>query len=275
MPVSNFECQIARGQIGRYLDGGMLSPQAMAGLEEHLDECPGCKALVAERRAALMGALGGEMPARAVVEMPAESPRVAGLRAKSVEEPEPVKAAPAKAAPRYAKSEGAKGALGKPMALAALLAVVLVGMSRISRTATSLASRADASFAAQELPPSAPKAEPKPVEAKRPAVKPVEKTPAPAPRPAARVDTPTESNPDAGESTPTAPTAMAPVHMAPVPDPMPRTAARPKPVTRPRAAKRPARKRAGHRGRRRPLSKRTGATPSVRVYGLDGRPLKP
>ncbi len=156
MPVSDFECQIARGQIGRYLGGGMLSPEAMIGLEGHLAECGGCKSLVAERRAALLASLGGEAPARAVVEMPVENPLIAALRAKAAADtaPEAPKPAPsAKPAPRYAKVKSKpQGNLGKPLALAALLAVVLVGMSRLSHTATAPSARADASFAAETLP---------------------------------------------------------------------------------------------------------------------------
>src|SRR4051794_23286485 len=115
MPVTDFECQIARGQIGRYLGGGLLSPQAMTGLEEHLAECPGCKALVAERRASLVGRRGGEVPTRAVVSMPVagENPWVAAVRrraealraaSQTLETPRPSATEKTKSTPRYAKT---------------------------------------------------------------------------------------------------------------------------------------------------------------------------
>ncbi|GEM_PF-5070364 len=163
MPVSNFECQIARGQIGRYLSGGVLSPQAMRGLEEHLDECPSCKALVAERRAALIDQLDGSAPTHAVVSMPSQAPKaaprenplVAALRARSTsEEDEAPKSRVS--APRYAKPVATAGVpaaleepsvaketkrsgptmkplMGKPLALTAVLAVVLIAMSYLTK----------------------------------------------------------------------------------------------------------------------------------------------
>ena len=110
MPVTEFECQIARGQIGRYLGGGPISAEAMKGLEEHLAECPGCKAVVAERRAALLGQLGGEMPTHAVASVPVakENPVVAALRKRGEERKESEEkkeAAKPAAGPRYAKEE--------------------------------------------------------------------------------------------------------------------------------------------------------------------------
>lgn len=181
MPVSDFECQIARGQIGRYLDGGVLSPQALASLEEHLAECAGCKAAVAERRAALLDSLNA--PTHAVVSMPVENPLVAALRARAEEEQATPKTetaskpATGKAAPRYAKgakaakpakaaktpaAAPAKGNMGKPLALAALLAVVLLGMGRISHTVNAPTGKASNAFVADSLPektPAAPKFE--------------------------------------------------------------------------------------------------------------------
>ena len=250
MPVSDFECQIARGQIGRYLDGGALSAGAMTGLEEHLAECPDCKSLVERRRAALLGALGGELPTRAVVSMPVENPLVAALRAKAAEE-ERNETAPekkpetAKAAPRYAKDVSKRNALGKPLALAALLAVVLLAMSRVTRSMTRPTARAASSFAAETVPIEAPKPRapaPKPVAEAKPAP--------PAERPIPK---------------PLVPKPVAPKPRAVVPPSAPkRRIVRPKRAATPRA-KRPARKRPA------PRKPRT----TVRVYGLDGRPLAP
>ncbi len=58
MPVDSIECQIAKGQIGRYLAGESFSPTGLQQLEEHVAHCTSCKSLLAERRQALMKMLG-------------------------------------------------------------------------------------------------------------------------------------------------------------------------------------------------------------------------
>lgn len=315
MPVSDFECQIARGQIVRYLDGGALSSVALTGLEEHLAECPGCQDAVARRRAALLGALGNEAPTRAVVSLPTENPLVAALRAKAeTEKAGPAAALKAEAAvkPRYAKPEPKSG-LGKPLALAALLAAVLLGMSRLSHFATAPSSHADAGFAAQALPEPVAKLSVPASTAKAPAV-------APAVLPEKPASAPESPTPDRRE-TPPAPkpiiSAKNPAHgprtlpgavpkalplkgenakstrhegpqavSAPVkpklkvPAPKVKVSVRP-PVVRPtkiHAIKRPAHRRAVRVLRRRaPVRRARAPRPrtTVRVYGLDGHLLKP
>ena len=42
MPLLDVECQLARGQVSRYLEGERLSENAIVQLEEHLNECPNC-----------------------------------------------------------------------------------------------------------------------------------------------------------------------------------------------------------------------------------------
>ncbi len=42
MRVRNIECQLAQGQIRRYLNGDPLSDVAVEQLEDHLSECPDC-----------------------------------------------------------------------------------------------------------------------------------------------------------------------------------------------------------------------------------------
>lgn len=273
MPVSDFECQIARGQIGRYLDGGALSSQALAGLEAHLAECPDCKATVADRRAALLGKLGGAVSTRAVVSMPVENPLIAALRAKAEEtaeetlKPEPK----TKATPRYAKEPSKKGNLGKPLALAALLAVVLLGMSRVSKTVSSPTAKADVAFAADALPTEA--AKPAPVVAVFEPEKFAPVVPKPAPKAAASIPEPSDSR----ETRPTPAKTIAPKPVKPKPlvvakpkaAPVVRKAVR---VTHPRKA---AVRRLSKLVRKRPHSPRKVSRTTVRVYGLDGRPLKP
>ncbi len=60
MPVDTIECQIAKGQIGRYLAGESFSPTGLQQLEEHVANCTSCKTLLAERRQALLKMLGQE-----------------------------------------------------------------------------------------------------------------------------------------------------------------------------------------------------------------------
>jgi hypothetical protein len=66
MPTKNIECQLAQGQIGRYLNGERFSAQAIKQLEAHVAECDECSELVTRRRQALMTMLG-EGTARAAV----------------------------------------------------------------------------------------------------------------------------------------------------------------------------------------------------------------
>lgn len=299
MPVSDFECQIARGQIGRYLDGGALSSQAMSGLEEHLAECPGCRDLVARRRAALVG---DEAPNRAVVSLPVENPLVAALRAKAEAKDEPASepTPAAKPRPRYAKPEP-KGGLGKPLALAALLAAVLLGMSRLTHFVTAPSARAAASFAAEALPKRAAKPSPLPSEGegRRPAPVVSSKsiapslTKAPASSPGALAASKATIPPK--RETPPAPKPVASAKpKAPadrwtqvqIPFSPPRSHPTSKPiralkvaVVRPHrvtSARWPAHRRiapAPHRPALRRIVRRPKTRSTVRVYGPDGRPL--
>ena len=253
MPVTDFECQIARGQIGRYLGGGPLSPEALRGLEEHLAECRGCKAVVVERRVALLGALEGETPTQAVVSMPvvAESPLVSILRARSERPAEEAKPAPA--APRYAKEPEAKAkpVVGRPLILAAMLAAVLVGMSYVSRATGghgALGSKASTIFAAETVPAAVPT--------------PVAKPPVAAPAP--KLAPPRPFVAKATEPRPPLPKPVVPKPVAPKPVAPKILRARPAP----RRIPRPAPKRIA-------VKKPPVPAPAVRVYGLDGRPLKP
>ena len=78
MAVQDFECQIARAQIGRYLQGDALSSEALDQLEDHIAECPGCKAVLTERRKALqemLGWKGEDAPKTAVVQDPRPQPK--------------------------------------------------------------------------------------------------------------------------------------------------------------------------------------------------------
>ena len=58
MSTQSFECQIARGQISRYLGGDSFSPEALVQLEAHVSGCPACKLHLGERKSALQSMLG-------------------------------------------------------------------------------------------------------------------------------------------------------------------------------------------------------------------------
>ena len=150
MTVQNFECKIAESQIGRYLAGEAMSGETLRQLEEHIAECPHCKVVVTERRAALQNMLGGlEGPVAAHerkvdVEPEAAMPRsrrtmadrlvgrVATVRA-VINDPEPQVAAPAPTKPPIdAKT------FWKPLALCGVMAILLIGMKFVSNNPTSL-----------------------------------------------------------------------------------------------------------------------------------------
>src|SRR4051794_17329106 len=57
MQLQNFECQIAKAQIGRYVAGDALSEDAVQQLEAHIGKCADCKQNLAERRAVLQAML--------------------------------------------------------------------------------------------------------------------------------------------------------------------------------------------------------------------------
>ena len=60
MPITDFECAIAKSQIGRYVAGDQFSDEAVQQLEAHIAACPSCKAIIVQRRRELMSMLGGD-----------------------------------------------------------------------------------------------------------------------------------------------------------------------------------------------------------------------
>jgi hypothetical protein len=50
MSVTDFECAIAKSQIGRYIAGDNLAPEVARQLESHIDNCVRCKQLLQERK---------------------------------------------------------------------------------------------------------------------------------------------------------------------------------------------------------------------------------
>lgn len=147
MQVENIECQIAQAQIGNFLAGSGLSPEAMEQLEEHIAGCPGCKDVLSERRSELKALL---TKPKAVVDFEKIALEAEATKAKSIstalrkkslqqmlepapeavrEEPVAVVAAPEpEPKPKAAK----KPSQWKPLAYSLALAAVLVGMSYFS-----------------------------------------------------------------------------------------------------------------------------------------------
>ena len=154
MQVENIECQIAQAQIGNFLAGSGLSPEAMEQLEEHIAGCANCKTVLNERRSELKAMLTGQ---KAVVDFEkiakeAEATKTnsisTALRKKSLQQmlepkPEPVKPTPvpqafaavmaeAAAKPVDAPKPAKKPSQLKPLLYSLGLAGVLIGMSYFS-----------------------------------------------------------------------------------------------------------------------------------------------
>ena len=135
MPVQEFECQIARGQIGRYLNGEGLSAEGLRQLGLHVAECSECKSFLDQRKAALQGVLGEAVVApreraRPVVEATPSEALIAQIRARTVaDEPEE----PANPTPTPAATKPIKPILTKPVIYCGLLGVVLLGMTFMNR----------------------------------------------------------------------------------------------------------------------------------------------
>lgn len=53
MPTKNIECQLAQGQIGRYLAGANMSDESVAQLEGHIAECEDCSTFIDQKRKSL------------------------------------------------------------------------------------------------------------------------------------------------------------------------------------------------------------------------------
>ena len=58
MSVTDFECAIAKSQIGRYIAGDNLAPEVSRQLESHIDNCTRCKQLLQEKKNSLEAMIG-------------------------------------------------------------------------------------------------------------------------------------------------------------------------------------------------------------------------
>jgi hypothetical protein len=139
MADRRFECQIAKGQIGRYLAGDAFSTEAMQQLEEHIADCNECKAFLNERKASLQSMLGQpRIPARPEP----DSPSVPSSSPASVPTPSPTKdqgsgfnlAAMFRFFPSpSAPASKPQASFWKSFGYSIALALVLVTMSFVSR----------------------------------------------------------------------------------------------------------------------------------------------
>ena len=64
MPVTEFECAIAKSQIGRYINGEKLGQAVVDQLESHIAACPRCKQLLEEKRNTLMSTIEADRQER-------------------------------------------------------------------------------------------------------------------------------------------------------------------------------------------------------------------
>jgi hypothetical protein len=193
MQVQNIECQIARAQLGRYLAGDGMAGEAVSQLEAHIAKCPDCKAAMQAKRASLEAALTtstpkshpahSAKPSRTTGLNPSASRLAQALMAKAaaveIAPPTPPKVAPTAAA---APAPAAKPVAWKPIVYSGALAIVLIGMSYLSKNdllgtkaGTGLPEKAPVTSAAPKATPSpAPVATPSP--APNPSAAPVAKT---------------------------------------------------------------------------------------------------
>ncbi len=60
MSVTDFECAIAKSQIGRYIAGENMAPEVARQLESHINNCDRCKLLLQERKNSLEAMINDE-----------------------------------------------------------------------------------------------------------------------------------------------------------------------------------------------------------------------
>jgi hypothetical protein len=171
MQLQNFECQIAKAQIGRFLAGDLLGDETVEQLEAHIAKCPDCKQNLAERRAVLQAMLPTAEPA------PQETPQDAPNKVKfdlaefiksKIQSKQPVQAAVQTASPKASN-------LTKPALYSIALGIVLIGMSYMSKNVGSILGPTAAKPV--EAPSTAANTHPAPPSAPKPiAAKPIDKT---------------------------------------------------------------------------------------------------
>src|SRR4051794_5108345 len=124
MQLQNFECQIAKAQIGRYLAGDALSDEAVHQLEEHIGKCADCKQNLAERRAVLQAMLSPGEAAQPVLKEQTGKAKfdLATFIKSKIKTKQPVEAV-------VQTAETKPAAFSKPAIYSLALGAVLIGMS--------------------------------------------------------------------------------------------------------------------------------------------------
>jgi len=157
MPVKNIECQIAQAQLGRYLAGEGMAGEAVRQLEIHLGKCTGCKQVLDAKRQALLKTLE-ETSTQAHPAHPETSRKsnAKPVKPSRLGEALMAKAAVTTSAAPAAEQPSAKrptpNALlnnWKPLAYAAALGALLIGMSYLGKTDL-LGTRASAALPAAD-----------------------------------------------------------------------------------------------------------------------------
>jgi len=129
MQLQNFECQIAKAQIGRFVAGDKLSDEALQQLEAHISKCQDCQQSLAERRAALQAMLGPQ-------EAPPEPPSKAKIDIAKLIKSKLNAGQQVQAAVQSANSK--PSSFTKPAIYSLALAGVLIAMSYMSRNMDSV-----------------------------------------------------------------------------------------------------------------------------------------
>src|ERR1044072_5749255 len=130
MQLQNFECQIAKAQIGRYVAGDSLSADTVEQLEAHIAKCPDCKQNLAERRAVLQAVLSAEPEAAS--EMAETKPK------RKLDLGDMIRSKFQSRLPKAAEDVVKPNTFTKPAMYSLALGVVLIGMSYFSRNMESL-----------------------------------------------------------------------------------------------------------------------------------------
>lgn len=136
MAVQNIECQIALGQMSRYLSGDALAGDVEKELKEHISRCSFCAEALEHRRAMLKTMLGLQEPESAdSTEPEIKKPKRARQRA-DTEDGAGNRFAAAVVEKRTVEPAPKFSSYWKPLMYSGALALVLVAMSLLMRDPT-------------------------------------------------------------------------------------------------------------------------------------------
>lgn len=169
MPVLDFECQLSRAQISRYMGGEILSEDLLGQLKGHVDECASCRLFLQERRDALrqMMDLSDSRPKEiehragyAVIHSPASGFEAEGTKSgpskaealiSQIKSLAPATKTETKATPAVGDKPSPKNGFSKPALYSIGLAGVLIVMSYLVKSPNGLLGpKASASFTSSQ-----------------------------------------------------------------------------------------------------------------------------